>query len=79
MNTIWNREAPSIIVPHQTELSAPERPGIVPVRIITEQETKEGKKEEKKKRKKSINSRGDEVDVNTIVNHNNMGIHAGAA
>jgi len=40
------------------------------VRIITEQETKEGKK---------INSRGDEADVNTIVNHNNMGIHAGAA
>jgi len=70
MNTIWNREAPSIIVPHQTELSAPERPGRVPVRIITEQETKEGKK---------INSRGDEADVNTIVNHNNMGIHAGAA
>jgi len=42
------------------------------VRIITEQETKE---EEEKK----INSRGDEADVNTIVNHNNMGIHAGAA
>ena len=44
MNTIWNREAPSIIVPHQTELSAPERPGRVPVRIITEQETKEEEK-----------------------------------
>jgi len=40
------------------------------VRTITEQETKE---------KKIINSRGDEADVNTIVNHNNMGIHAGAA
>ena len=60
----------AIIVLHQTELSALERPGRVPVRIITEQETKE---------KKIINSRGDEADVNTIVNHNNMGIHAGAA
>ena len=68
----------AIIIPHQIELSAPERPGRVPVRIITEQETKEEKKK-KKEKKKIINSRGDEVDVNTIVNHNNMGIHAGAA
>jgi len=69
----------AIIIPHQIELSAPERPGRVPVRIITEQETKEEKKEKKRKEKKIINSRGDEADVNTIVNHNNMGIHAGAA
>jgi len=58
MNTIWNREAPSIIVPHQTELSAPERPGRVPVRIITEQETKEEKKEKKRKEKKSLTHEG---------------------
>ena len=58
MNTIWNREAPSIIVPHQTELSAPERPGRVPVRIITEQETKEEKKEKKEKKRKSLTHEG---------------------
>jgi len=43
----------AIIVLHQTELSALERPGRVPVRIITEQETKEEKRRKKKEKKKN--------------------------
>jgi len=70
MNTIWNRG--SLLSSSRIKLS------------YLRQSAREGylcesSQNRKQKKKKKINSRGDEADVNTIVNHNNMGIHAGAA